>query len=115
ENGAAISDADAATIGQQGVPVATDADPAAADDDEERDEGPKGALTYPSSMGLRFQVPRDCDLLTVTATWGRYRSERRENEDGRRFQWSIRTPFDKTAEIDVRGHSAHVVLDPITL
>ncbi|MGH3997627.1 MAG: DISARM system helicase DrmA [Pseudonocardiaceae bacterium] len=115
ENGVAISDTDSATVGQQGVPVATDADTGAADDDEERDEGPKGALTYPSSMGLRFQVPRDCGVLTVTVTWGRYHSERRPNEEGRKFQWSIRTPFEKTAEIDVRDHDSHVVLDPITV
>ena len=87
----------------------------AADDDEERDEGPKGALTHPSSMGLRFQVPRDCGVLTVTASWGRYESFRKENDDGRKFQWSRRIPFEKTAEIDVRDHDAARRLRPITL
>ena len=101
------------TNGQSGVPVPTDEDPA--EDDEERDEGAKGALTHPSSMGLRFQVPRDCGVLTVTSSWGRYESFRQENEDGRKVQFSRRIPFERTAEIDVRDHAQHVVLPPITL
>ncbi|MCY4726809.1 DISARM system helicase DrmA [Nocardioides sp. STR2] len=115
ETGLGINDIDPTTQGQRGVPVLTDEEPSTADDDEERDEGPKGALTFPSSMGLRFQVPRDCELLTVTASWGRYASFRKENEDGRKFLWSKRTPVKKTAQLDVRGHDEHVVLAPITL
>ena len=113
ETGLAVSDLDPVTNGQSGVPVPTDEDPA--EDDEERDEGAKGALTHPSSMGLRFQVPRDCGVLTVTSSWGRYESFRQENEDGRKVQFSRRIPFERTAEIDVRDHAQHVVLPPITL
>ena len=113
ETGLAVSDVDPVANGQSGVPVPTDEDPA--EDDEERDEGAKGALTHPSSMGLRFQVPRDCGVLTVTSSWGRYESFRQENEDGRRVQFSRRIPFERTAEIDVRDHAEHVVLPPITL
>ncbi len=115
ETGRAVSDIDPTTQGQRGVPVPTEEEPGTADDDEERDEGPKGALTFPSSMGLRFQVPRVCDLLSVTATWGRYTSFRKENDEGRKFQWSKRTPVEKTAEIDVRGYKEHTVLAPVTL
>ena len=113
ETGLAVSDLDPVANGQSGVPVPTDEDPA--EDDEERDEGAKGALTHPSSMGLRFQVPRDCGVLTVTSSWGRYESFRQENEDGRKVQFSRRIPFERTAEIDVRDHAQHVVLPPITL
>src|SRR5262245_25975075 len=86
ETGRGVSDIDPRTHGQRGVPVLTDEEAGTADDDEQRDEGPKGALTFPSSMGLRFQVPHDCGILAVTATWGRYTSFRKENDEGRRFQ-----------------------------
>lgn len=115
ETGQAIDDVDPMTQGQRGVPVLTDEEPSAADDEEERDEGPKGALTFPSSMGMRFQVPRDCGLLTVTASWGRYTSFRRENDEGRKFQWSKRDPVERTAELDTQGHDEHVSLRPIAL
>ena len=114
ETGVAVIDQDPITNGQSGVPVATDEDPSY-DDDEDLDEGAKGALTHPSSMGLRFQVPRECGILTVTASWGRYATFRREDESGRKVQWSKRVPFERAAEIDVRGHSGHVTFDPIIL
>ena len=113
ETGLAVTDLDSITNGQSGVPVPTDEDPA--EEDEERDEGAKGALTHPSSMGLRFQVPPDCGILRVTASWGRYESFRQENEDGRKVQFSRRIPFDRSVEIDVRDHTEHIVLPPITL
>ncbi len=113
ETGRAIVDLDPVDNGQPGVPVPTDEDPA--EDDEERDEGARGGLTHPSSMGLRFQVPRDCGVLSVTAAWGRYESFRQENEEGRKIQFSRRIPFERTAEIDVRKHDSHVALPPITL
>ena len=58
--GEAISDIDKGNLTQRGVPVDSYEDAGAADDEEDRDEGPKGALAHPSSMGLRFQVPRGC-------------------------------------------------------
>lgn len=112
ETGEAISDVDRKHLPQQGVPVDTDEETGTADDAEDRDEGPKGALTHPSSMGLRFQVPRDCGVLVVTASWGRYEGTRRENEDGRKVLYSQRTPSEKSAEIDVRGSKDHEVLEP---
>ncbi|AFR49094.1 DISARM system helicase DrmA [Gordonia sp. KTR9] len=115
ETGQAMSDLDPTTNGQSGVPVPTDEDMASSDDGEDRDEGAKGALTHPSSMGLRFQVPSDCGVLTVTASWGRYETFRRENEDGRKVQWARRSPVTKTAEVDVRGQLAHTTLAPIIL
>ncbi|MCX6407716.1 MAG: DISARM system helicase DrmA [Propionibacteriales bacterium] len=113
ESGLAVSDLDPISNGQSGIPVPTDED--SVEQDEERDEGAKGALTYPSSMGLRIQVPRDCGVLAVAASWGRYESFRQENEDGRKVQFSRRVPFERTADIDVRDHAEHVVLPPITL
>lgn len=110
--GSAVSDVDSEHLPQQGVPVNTDEEAGAADDDEDRDEGPKGALTHPSSMGLRFQVPRDCGVLAVTASWGRYEGQRRENEEGRRVLYSQRTAFEERVEIDVRDHRRHATLDP---
>ena len=113
--GEAISDVDKEHLLQEGVPVDTDEEAGTAVDDEERDEGPKGALTHPSSMGLRFQVLRDCGVLAVTASWGRYEGTRRENEDGRKILYSQRTPFERSAEIDVRDHGQHAILEPIEL
>ena len=87
ETGVAITDGNVENSEQRGVSVNTDEAPGAADEDEERDEGPKGALTHPSSMGLRFQVPLDCGVLAVKATWGRYETFRQE--DNRRPQSSV--------------------------
>jgi Helicase conserved C-terminal domain len=115
ETGVAMTDGDAEHPAQRGVLVNTDEDPGAAEEDEERDEGPKGALTHPSSMGLRFQVPLDCGLLAVKATWGRYETFRREDNDGRKVQWSRRIPIEKIAEVDVRGYVKHTALAPIPL
>lgn len=115
EIGEAISDVDRKHLPQQGVPVDSGENAGAAEDDEERDEGPKGALTHPSSMGLRFQLARDCRVVTVSASWGRYEGERRENEHGRKVLYSRRTPFERSVEIDVRDHSVHAVLEPIEL
>lgn len=114
ETGQAIAETSSAGD-QRGVPATGDEDPGGAADDEQRDEGPKGQLTYPSSMGLRFQVPRDCGLLQVTARWGRYTSTRKEDENGRRVQFSTRTPVEQPAEIDVRDGTEHVEWDPIRL
>lgn len=115
ETGRAISDIDPVSNGQSGVPVPTDEDLSSSGDGEDRDEGAKGALTHPSSMGLRFQVPTDCGVLVVTASWGRYEVFRRENEDGRKMQWSRRIPFEKSVEVDVREHDTHVTLQPVEL
>lgn len=115
ETGVGLSDIDPLTAGQRGVPVETDEETGAAEGEEDRDEGPKGALTHPSSMGLRFQVPRDCGILAVTASWGRYEGFRRENEDGRKILHSRRIPIENTAELDVRNHDQHVTLAPIQL
>jgi hypothetical protein len=115
DTGKGVTDIDPTANGQRGVPSVTDEDAGASVEAEELDDGPKGALTYPSSMGLRFQVPRDCGVLSVTATWGRYTSFRKENDEGRKFQWSKRTPVEKTAELDVRGHETHTALAPIVI
>ncbi|MEP9415807.1 DISARM system helicase DrmA [Gordonia sp. VNQ95] len=114
DTGVAMTDQDPISNGQSGVPVGTDEDPSY-DADEDRDEGAKGALTHPSSMGLRFQVPSECGVLAVTASWGRYMTFRREDESGRKVQWSKRVPFEGLAEIDVRGHREHTTFDPIFL
>jgi hypothetical protein len=115
ETGVAVTDADINHAAQRGVPVNTDEEPGDAKEDEERDEGPKGALSHPSSMGLRFQVRRECGLLTVKASWGRYETFRREDNDGRKVQWSRRIPAEKIADIDVRGYSSHTSLPPVQL
>ncbi|OBK34230.1 helicase [Mycobacterium sp. 1245111.1] len=115
ETGVAITDGSIENSGQRGVSVNTDEEAGAAEEGEERDEGPKGALTHPSSMGLRFQVPGDSGLLAVKATWGRYQTFRQEDKDGRKVQWSRRIPFEKIVEFDVRGYDTHVALDPIPL
>jgi hypothetical protein len=115
ETGIAVTDVDAEHADQRGVTVNTDEEPGDAEEGEERDEGPKGALTHPSSMGLRFQVPIDCGVLAVKTSWGRYETFRRENQDGRKVQWSRRVSVEKLAEIDVRGYGSHTSLPPIQL
>ena len=42
------------------------------------DEPQKRGLMIPASMGLRFQVPLDLDRVTITASWGAYRTEKTE-------------------------------------
>jgi hypothetical protein len=103
----AISDADPEHFGQPGVPVPTDEDVATADSDDEEDTGPRGALTHPSSMGLRFQVPVDVGALVVTASWGRYESFQRPNEEtGRKRTWFRRTPVEVATELDLASAKA---------
>lgn len=100
----AVSDEDPAHPGQSGVPVPTDEDVAAAESDDEEDTGPKGALTHPSSMGLRFQVPEREGALVVTASWGRYESFQRLNEEtGGKRTWFRRTPVKVTKELSITG------------
>ena len=97
ETGLGMTDIDPATAGQRGVAVVTDEETGTADDDEDRDEGPKGSLTHPSSMGLRFQVPRDCGILAVTGSWGRYegfvRKTRRAGKSSTRVGSRSRRPL----------------------
>jgi hypothetical protein len=115
ETGRAVIDIDPRAVGQRGVPVNTDEEPGTAEDDEGNDEGPKGALTHPSSMGIRFQVPHHCPLLRVSASWGRYEQFRRENDEGKKQQWSRRTDVVKSANIDVRDVIEHTERKPIDL
>ena len=71
-----------------GVPI-TGADEEGPDGDEDtagdRDDAPiRRGLMIPASMGLRFQVPRDLDALTVHASWGVYHPQAGgPTEDGR--------------------------------
>lgn len=59
----------------RGVPAyAADEHEADAEDDDAEDRAPKQGLMFPSSMGLRFQVPPDLEAFTVTASWGTYES-----------------------------------------
>jgi hypothetical protein len=106
ESESVVSDIDPAALGQQGVGAATDEDVSSGDAEEDEDEGPKGALTHPSSMGLRFQVPPACPTLEVVASWGRYESFRREAEDGRKQTWWRRSPKAVTTAIGVASRPA---------
>lgn len=115
ETGIAVTDADVAHADQRGVLVNTDEEPGDAQEEDEPDDGPKGALTHPSAMGLRFQVPVGCAVLAVRSSWGRYETFRQEDNDGRKVQWSRRIPVEKIEEIDVRGYSSHTSLEPIQL
>ena len=100
----AINDMDPENQPQPGVPVPSDEAISTADSEDDEDEGPKGASTHPSSMGLRFQVPLDAPRLRVTAGWGRYAPFQKTNEEtGRKRTWSRRTPYLVTREIEVSG------------
>ena len=86
------------------MPVPTDEAITNADSDDEEDDGPKGASTHPSSMGLRFQVPLDSPTLRVTASWGRYEAFQKVNEEtGRKRTWSRRTPKSVTRDLSIAG------------
>ena len=100
----AINDMDPENQPQPGVPVPSDEAISTADSEDDEDEGPKGASTHPSSMGLRFQVSLDAPTLRVTAAWGRYAPFQKTNEEtGRKRTWSRRTPEVVTREIEVSG------------
>ena len=68
--------ADATAVTEvRGVPAAAaDEHEADSSDDDDEDRAPKQGLMVPASMGLRFQVPRDLEAFTVTASWGTYES-----------------------------------------
>lgn len=66
---------DLAARDQRGVPVAADEEAGASGDEdgEQHEDAPqRRGLMIPASMGLRFQVPRDIDAVTVHASWGTY-------------------------------------------
>ena len=107
ETGAAITDIDPDTFGQRGVPVVSDEDVREVEDEADHDDGPKGNLTHPSSMGLRFQIAAGEGPLVVTASWGRYEGFRKERHDGRMLQWSKRIPFEKAETLDVGATARH--------
>ena len=103
----AISDIDPEAQPQPGVPVPTDEAITNADSDDEQDDGPKGASTHPSSMGLRFQVPLDSPTLRVTASWGRYEAFQKINEEtDRKRTWSRRTPMAVIRDLSIAGTKA---------
>ncbi|WP_297080809.1 DISARM system helicase DrmA [uncultured Demequina sp.] len=65
----------------RGVPVEPDGnDPVANDDDGGEDAPLRRGLMIPASMGLRFQVPRDLESVTVHSSWGTYHSQRSDEE-----------------------------------
>ncbi len=89
---------------QRGVPaVAADETGADAEEDDVDDRAPKQGLMIPASMGLRFQVPDDLELFTVTASWGTYESVATGEIDkrGRAVRRYRRTPVEITEPIAV--------------
>jgi hypothetical protein len=98
DEGEAANDVGDAVAAEQsrGVPLLDMDDTSAeADEDAVDDEPQKRGLMIPASMGLRFQVPLDLPSVTVTASWGTYRSvpaaEGEDESKARRYQ---RTPVD---------------------
>ena len=91
-----------------GVPAeASDDSPVDADEDANEDVGPRRGLMIPASMGLRFQIPTDLDIVTVTARWGTYRSRAVEPSKTEDETWRatrqrseyVRTPWEITERL----------------
>ncbi|HET9254873.1 MAG TPA: hypothetical protein VFO16_06680, partial [Pseudonocardiaceae bacterium] len=61
---------------------------------------------WASSMGLSFAVPADVDVLTVTATWGRYAKVETEDEDGKKRHIWAREPESYQHEVRLEGSPA---------
>lgn len=86
----------------QGVPVDEDESIGeAAPTDSDEDRGPESKIIAPSSMGLRFQVATDTDVLRFTARWGQYNGRREADETGKTQTYYDRTPFEVPVEVDL--------------
>ncbi len=86
------------------------------------DEPQKRGLMIPASMGLRFQVPLDLDRVTVTATWGAYRTEKTEKTTatGRPIPAYRRTDVAVPVDLDLVGlepgvTSSYRLIDEVVL
>lgn len=95
----------------RGVPVPDLADDRASSaDDTPDDTPPRRGVMAPSSMGLRFQVPRDQDVITVRASWGTYRAEIAEQESSEAAEGAHprrlyrRTPHEHTRTLPVGSY-----------
>ena len=85
----------------RGVPVtAVDDSTASADEDTVEDDPQKRGLIIPSSMGLRFQIPADQAVFTVTASWGEYHRVTAEGDTSRSRRY-LRTPIEIPTKIVV--------------
>ncbi|WP_306369525.1 DISARM system helicase DrmA [Nocardiopsis sp. CC223A] len=58
---------------------------------------------WASTMGLSFSVPSDVDVVTVTASWGRYGKTDSLTEEGRRRTIWSREPKEYTQEVRLDG------------
>ncbi|MCU1490269.1 MAG: helicase domain protein, partial [Acidimicrobiaceae bacterium] len=85
-------DTDAIVDAEESDPSLVDGEVSAAVGDDANDEGDAGAATVrsgsmaASAIGLAFSVPTDVDVISVTASWGRYErraSEHHETPQGR--------------------------------
>ncbi|MBN1172702.1 MAG: hypothetical protein JXA67_11060, partial [Micromonosporaceae bacterium] len=65
---------------------------------------------WASSMGLSFAVPADTGRLAVTATWGAYRKQETEDDNGKvRSVWA-REPVSRVLEVPLDATSARIQL-----
>lgn len=67
---------------------------------------------WASSMGMSFAVPPEVDVLAVTASWGQYRPQQTEDEDGRKRTVWTRVPVSHTREVRLDGEPAYRI--PLT-
>ncbi len=93
---------DARPAEMPGVPAhAAEDQSAEAQDDDAEDRSPKQGLMIPASMGLRFQVPRDLESFTVTASWGAYEAVTTDQvtKSGRPVRHYQRIPLEEARSI----------------
>ncbi|RSN67273.1 DISARM system helicase DrmA [Actinomadura sp. WAC 06369] len=67
---------------------------------------------WASSMGLSFCVPEDVDAVVVTAKWGRYDRQEREDEDGKKPRVWVREPVEREKEVRLDADGAYRI--PLT-
>lgn len=102
-----------------GVPAGIDEDLDSGDSrDDSDDRQISGSLTWPSSMGLRCQVPVDTVTLAVTTRWGRYSTQSGGNADGKKITERPREQIDihtvvslKPSQYDLRDGDARLSVE----
>ncbi|GAA1058527.1 helicase [Agromyces luteolus] len=86
----------------QGIPSDDDDEVSDGDARENTDDrGPESKIIAPSSMGVRFRIPKDAPPLRFTPSWGRYASRRETDDSGTTKTYYDRHPGGEPVEVDV--------------
>ena len=117
ETGPAVNDIDPSAVGQRGVPYRDRRGRRLRrSDDEERRRGPEGCADLPVVDGHAIPgAPRLRRSSPSPPRGGATSPSARRTKRGASSSGHAVRPFERTAELDVRGHEHHTVLPPIQL